>query len=399
MSRILTSPDIEHLIRDGFSVRVTAQYLVIADIPYLGNDKTVKRNGMIAGILSRNNDGFAARPQDHTVNFFGDGLPCDSAGQLLDIKCSNGTFMIDNKKALACCSRHKKGGDYADFYEKMTSYISYISAPAVKIDSSATPRLYRSPIDETEDSVFAYGDSATARNGTGDLSTRLMRQKVAIIGLGGTGGYILDLIAKTPVSEIRLFDGDKFYSHNAFRAPGAASLPCFGCPKVEYFASVYSKMHKGITPNAVNLEVDNLSLLDGIDFVFMCLDEPQAKTPIIGYLQKCCIPFIDTGMDVVRRGDALCGTIRTTFCSADETGRRTAQKFIDMVGEAHENEYDADIQIAELNALNAVLAVIRWKRQCGYYCASYQGHCVSYANMIYSLSLDNLEHEKLVKEE
>ena len=398
MSRILTSPDIEHLIKDGLSVRVTAQYLVITDIPYLANDKTVKRNGMIASALDRNKDGFAARPHDHTINFFGDGLPCDSAGQPLDIKCSDGTFMIDNQRALACCSRHKKGGDYADFYEKMTSYISYISAPAVKIDGSTTFRLFKSPIDESEDSVFVYGDSATARNGTGDLSTRLMRQKVAIIGLGGTGGYILDLIAKTPVSEIRLFDGDKFYAHNAFRAPGAASLSCFGSPKVAYLASVYSKMHKCIRSNAVNLDVNSLSLLDGIDFVFMCLDEPQAKAPIIGYLQKCGIPFIDTGMDVVRRGDALCGMIRTTFCSADETGRQNAQKFINIAGEVLENEYDTDIQIAELNALNAVMAVIRWKRHCGYYCASYQGHCVSYANMIYSLSSDSLEHEKCIKE-
>jgi hypothetical protein len=34
--------------------------------------------------------------------------------------------------------------------------------------------------------------------------------KIAIIGLGGTGSYVLDLAAKTPVKEIHLFDGDKF---------------------------------------------------------------------------------------------------------------------------------------------------------------------------------------------
>ena len=47
---------------------------------------------------------------------------------------------------------------------------------------------------------------------------------VAIIGLGGTGGYILDFVAKTPVKQIRLFDPDVFLSHNAFRAPGAPML-------------------------------------------------------------------------------------------------------------------------------------------------------------------------------
>ena len=32
--------------------------------------------------------------------------------------------------------------------------------------------------------------------------------KVAIVGLGGSGSYILDLIAKTPICEIHLYDGD-----------------------------------------------------------------------------------------------------------------------------------------------------------------------------------------------
>lgn len=32
-----------------------------------------------------------------------------------------------------------------------------------------------------------------------------------------------------------------------------------------------------------------------------------------------------------------------------------------------ENEYSTNIQIAELNSLNAALAVIRWKRMIGFY--------------------------------
>lgn len=69
---------------------------------------------------------------------------------------------------------------------------------------------------------------------------------MAIIGLGGTGGYVLDQVAKTPVREIHLFDGDTFDMHNAFRAPGAATESDFGKPKVEYFKAMYSNMHKSI---------------------------------------------------------------------------------------------------------------------------------------------------------
>jgi hypothetical protein len=36
-------------------------------------------------------------------------------------------------------------------------------------------------------------------------------------------------------------------------------------------------------------------------------------------------------------------------------------------GNEPENVYDLNIQIAELNALNAALAVIKWKKLCGFY--------------------------------
>ena len=43
---------------------------------------------------------------------------------------------------------------------------------------------------------------------------------MAVIGLGGTGAYVLDFFVKTPVREIRAFDLDAFHVHNAFRSPG-----------------------------------------------------------------------------------------------------------------------------------------------------------------------------------
>ena len=119
------------------------------------------------------------------------------------------------------------------------------------------------------------------------------------------------------------------------------------------------------------------------------------KGPIVRHLQEKGIPFVDTGMEVVRtEGGALGGAVRATYCSADEEGRQVSQKYICMEGGALENMYDANIQIAELNALNAALAVIRWKRSCGYYGPSDRQRGVSYANMVYSLSGDCLHHEK-----
>ena len=88
-------------------------------------------------------------------------------------------------------------------------------------------------------------------------------KKLGIVGVGGTGSYVLDLTAKTPVKEIHLFDGDRFLQHNAFRSPGAPSadelraLPY----KVDYFEKIYSKMRRGIVPHAYHLDASNVAQL------------------------------------------------------------------------------------------------------------------------------------------
>ena len=70
---------------------------------------------------------------------------------------------------------------------------------------------------------FQYPNTNSARAKITDLDEKYKGLKIAIIGLGGTGSYVLDLIAKTPVAEIHIFDKDVFQLHNAFRAPGATS--------------------------------------------------------------------------------------------------------------------------------------------------------------------------------
>ncbi|MBL9081849.1 MAG: hypothetical protein JNK76_08600 [Planctomycetales bacterium] len=45
---------------------------------------------------------------------------------------------------------------------------------------------------------------------------------------------------------------------------------------------------------------------------------------------------------------------------------------------AADNDYSRNIQVAEVNALNAALAVIKWKKHCGYYPELEHEHCSVY---------------------
>lgn len=118
---------------------------------------------------------------------------------------------------------------------------------------------------------FVYAETASTRAGIEAVSQRLAGGEVAIIGLGGAGSVVLDLISKTPADRIVLIDGDRAEQHNAFRWPGAMAQEdiAAGSSKVAYFSSIYGRMHRGIVAHDVYLGPDTFTLLDKTDFVFV----------------------------------------------------------------------------------------------------------------------------------
>ena len=185
--------------------------------------------------------------------------------------------------------------------------------------------------------------------------------------MGGTGSYILDLVAKTAVMEIHLFDGDDFNQHNAFRAPGAASLEDLEkhMKKTDYLENIYSKMHRQIVSHGYFIDACNIDILGEMSFVFVSIDNNSVRKMIVDYLLIAGIPFIDVGVGITEVDGRLGGLVRTTVVTKDKT--KHVETTIPMVNSEEEAAYSSNIQIAELNALNACFAVIRWKKICGFY--------------------------------
>ena len=119
--------------------------------------------------------------------------------------------------------------------------------------------------------------------------------------------------------------------------------------------------------------------------------------------------IVDSDLDAVKRSQAVCASSITTSVPARPSrepartrcqwnapsGRKppdrvsgcqfsqtpsasTAQRVSFADGNA-QDEYHQNIQIAELNALNAALAVIRWKKHCGFYHDLEHEHDTTYA--------------------
>lgn len=217
-----------------------------------------------------------------------------------------------------------------------------------------------------EEDIFKYPDTHSTRANVDDLNKKIRGQKIAIIGLGGTGSYILDLISKTHVKEIHIYDGDIFQVHNAFRAPGALGSNEFRpeLKKVDYFHGVYSKLRYGIFPHDKYVTKENINDLVGFSYVFISVDKNEVRSMICEELLKIGVTFFDAGLGVNRGNGFLNGTIRVTTGSVDKNDH-----LVNRIGsaESNENEYATNIQMAELNCLNATLAVLAWKKKSGFY--------------------------------
>ena len=382
MSRtpINRSPDLRQLEEDGYELEIIAGNLVLHSIPYV-NSKGKIRCGKLVSTLDLADDK-TVPPGTHVCMFAGE-LPCDRNGnKLRHLDHGAGNQKISDEITInwSFSCKPKPAGKYTDYYHKMTTYVAMISAHAEQLDPSATARTFQVIESGEGDSPFNYIDNASGRAGITAHSKKLGLAKIAIVGLGGTGSYVLDLVVKTPVLEIHTYDGDWFVQHNAFRSPGAASAQDLRARqhKVDYFLSKYAPMRRGIVPHPVYVDESNVEDLCGFDFVFLCMDGRPGKEAVIRKLEEFGVPFIDTGMGIENSDDGLRGVLRVTTSTPECREHVWEKQRIPLTNGGVENIYASNIQLADLNALNAALAVIRWKKYFGFYADLEGEHFTTY---------------------
>jgi len=367
----------QRLLNDGFEAEVRQQHLLVHSVPYVNAQREVHLGMLVCKYVE---DAGAILPptapgDDHQVWWVG-GFPCRSDGTPLTELVAD-TRPQEFHVFEGCVAQHRFSNKPEEFassgfpnhYEKITHYVTLIESQARALDGDADARTRRIIEPREEESVFRYADTSSVRAEIVATSARLKLRKVAIIGLGGTGGYVLDQVAKTPVWQIDLFDGDVFKQHNAFRAPAAATKEVLRerLKKVDYYVRLYDPMRRGLVPHPYYLDGENVVELAGFDFVFVCVDRGEARKTVCEYLAGQGIPFIDVGMDVVMdpRTLELDGTCRVTTITRD--ANEHLARSIPMDADNGDALYRQNIQVADLNALNAQLAVIKWKQLFGFY--------------------------------
>ena len=352
--------DLQRLVEEDYELEVRSGYLILHRVPYVTSERTVKYGQLVCPLTE------TGPPSDHTMYFAGE-YPCDDQGSPIEAlrNSSQRRELADGLWVDHYFSAKPVAETYKDYHHKMTHYAQVMGRCARRIDPGAVARAGQLVLSEDPNDPFVFMETASSRAEITRLNEQLSGDRIGIVGLGGTGSYILDYVSKTRVAEIHLFDGDRFQQHNAFRAPGPTTIEELERKptKAQLYSERYAKMRSGIVVYEFNVEADNIDLLGNLDFVFVAVDNNETRGWLLPALDSMGIPFVDVGMGIEKTDDKLLGVVRTSFCETlNSSATRRGEGVLRDVG-----EYERNVQIVELNALNAALAVIRWKKYRGFY--------------------------------
>jgi|SRR6185369_9521244 len=360
--------DLRRLLERGYAVAIDSNYLVVRDIPYLNPDATLQWGAIVTKLEFV--DQHRVTQDDHQIWFAGT-MPHDLCGKPIPNLGGGPTTLTlsDACKDVVVQRRFSNkplpAARFTDFFEKIESYVTIISGPAIE-RHNANPFTFRLAAEDTTTSVFKFRDTLTSRAEISDLSRKFNDDIVAVIGLGGTGSYVLDYLTRTPVHEIRGFDRDPYHVHNAFRSPGRLVPDELGQTKADVYQARYENFRTGLTLQAKHIDATSTADLAGVTFAFVCVDKGSSRAGIFDLLLTLGIPFIDVGMGLHRKHGTLDGMLRATYYPSTH-GKQTRDRCFAELTDAPDDEYRTTIQTAELNALNASIAMIRYKQIRGFY--------------------------------
>ena len=230
---------------------------------------------------------------------------------------------------------------------------------------------------------FKIPNTFEGRAGITKVQDRVRDQNIIIVGLGGTGAHLLDLLVKTPVQEIHVLDNDSMGWHNYMRAPGSPTeeeieLQHVEPPlKVDYYRPKYSPLREGLELDATRVESGDTFrsyLEDHLPhFAFVCVDQLRdSDSPrqdvIYRTLSQAAIPFIDSGVSISVEDDIIRGSITTSYHEAGSTEWERTIPNARLQGDLPGYR---NVQLPEINAMAASLAVMEWRRRTGQYVSEF----------------------------
>ena len=176
---------------------------------------------------------------------------------------------------------------------------------------------------------------------------RLKHLKVLILGLGGVGGYAVESIARSGVSNITLVDGDTIKPSNINRQIIATVRN-----NNKYKTKEWKKRIKRINPDAIvniintHITEDNMEVLfsDNYDYIIDCCDTSKVKIKLVTECASRNIKLISS-MGMANKMDAT----KIMISTLDKTETDPLAKKIRSELKGKDKELMKDVRVVYSN--------------------------------------------------
>ena len=394
------SPDLQALVDRGYSLELRGAYLVVKNIPYLQSSSGDLATADLVTSLDLTPENITRQPSDHTIWWTG-GVPYHADGNSLegDVSCDTWPTGRDLGEGLTAYMQWSlkplEAGTmrpYIDYREKIQTYIDEVSAYADALHPGAleAARAGEDPI-TISSTRFKYLNTSTYRYGLKGVERPIEDEVVAVIGVGGTGSYLVDILAKTNIKELHLFDDDILEQHTAFRLAGAAHIEEIGGTrtKVAWHKQRYSAVRdEGVFANETKVFGDAKDLLEKFTTVFIAVDDLACRREIQAQCNQLGVFHVSVGLAVEVEGqdnNQLGGSLKV------ETGIHLPPRPTENAQSDHaQPQAYGNVQTAELNMLGAALAIVEWKAKVGIY----RSERSQYDSVLFSATTGRILHQQ-----
>ena len=208
-------------------------------------------------------------------------------------------------------------------------------------------------------------NTSSYRNGTKGIEDKIFDEVIAIIGVGGTGSYLVDILAKTNIKELHLYDDGMMETDSAFRLAGAVNKNEFGLTKVDWHKNRYQNVRKdGLYIHKNKIDNNNFEDLKKYTTVFIAVDDLESRRTIQKKCNEMGIFHLSVGIGVEKEGenDNQLGGMVKIEREYQEVPRIKNPVYSELKKQQPVDDvYKSNIQTAELNMLGAALAIVEWK--------------------------------------
>ena len=305
----------------------------------------------------------------HTANIRGlaDGRLFNRAGGEL----SKG--VIAQSQSSLVLSIKMRGREYDDAWDALNTYVTqvyelYLGPSGSGGDLATRPYTFEVLGDQLPEAIKWRG--------------LVDQERVGVVGLGGVGAWIADMVVKADPQEVHGWDYDCIEPKNILRMPGGLAPEAWiGRTKADWFQEIYSIIHANAHGHNVRVHSENVKdVIESATFCFVAVDDSDDRMMVCDGLAAAGIPFVVAGVSLSRE-HGVTASMRIVTAHAGVSSWRDA---IPQVGRAGQDEYGS-LELPDIYSMAAGWAVQSWRKMRGQFVQEQREECLEYSSSDQSL--------------